>query len=118
MASKNIHKKIAASFLQLVTKGDIDEAYQKYVDMNGKHHNLYFSAGFPSLAHAMKENHKQFPHKQFALKHIIADGDLVITHSHVILKPGKSVIIAVHIFKFANNKIVELWDCGQPIKND
>lgn len=33
------HKQAAVQFLQLAVAGRIDEAYQKYVDMNGKHHN-------------------------------------------------------------------------------
>lgn len=118
MKTKNTYKNNAVSFLQLITEGKIDEAYSQYIIMHGKHHNQYVAAGFPALAQAMKENHRQFPHKQFTIKHIIVEGDFVVTHSSVVLKSGEQEIIAVHVFRFTNGKIIELWDCGQPISKD
>jgi hypothetical protein len=43
---------------------------------------------------------------------------IVITHSHVKQRPDDIGGAVVHIFKFANNKVVELWDLGQPIAKD
>jgi hypothetical protein len=34
-------KEIARDFLQLIIKGKIDEAYDKYIDHSGSHHNVY-----------------------------------------------------------------------------
>ena len=68
MPSKFDLKEAAISFLELVVAGKIDEAYDTHVDMNGKHHNLYVSAGFPALRAAMKENHQKFPHKKFSIR--------------------------------------------------
>lgn len=59
-SSTQAHKQAAVQFLRLAVAGRIDEAYQRYVDMNGKHHNPYFSAGFPALKKGMIENHFQF----------------------------------------------------------
>ncbi len=61
------HKQAAVDFLQLVMAGHIDEAYGKVVDMQGKHHNPFFAAGFPELKKAMIENHTQFPNKQLTV---------------------------------------------------
>ena len=33
------NKEFAIYFLNMVVEGKIDEAYRKYVDMEGKHHN-------------------------------------------------------------------------------
>ncbi|MEN9626346.1 MAG: hypothetical protein RL557_674 [archaeon] len=109
---------MALDFLQMIVEGNIDQAYEKYVDMSGKHHNAYFPAGFHSLKKAMKENHKQFPHKQLAMKHALADGDFVAVHSHVVLTPGEAGIAVVHLFRFDGGKIVEMWDCGQVLNKD
>ncbi len=109
------HKQAAVEFLELVIAGQFDEAYQKHVDMNGKHHNAFFPAGFSSLKKAMAENHVQFPNKQFTPVNIIADGDLVAVHSHLVLKQGDQEMAVVHIFRFKDDKIVEMWDCGQAI---
>ena len=112
------NKQSALQFMELVTAGKIDEAYQKYVSMDGKHHNAFFPAGFPALRDAMKENHIQFPVKIFTPKNVLADGDLVAVHSHLVLKAGEPGIITVHIFRFQDGKIIELWDCSQAIPAD
>jgi predicted SnoaL-like aldol condensation-catalyzing enzyme len=112
------HKQTAIEFLKLVVSGQIDEAYQRYVNMQGKHHNPFFPAGFTSLQQAMVENHTQFPKKQLTVKNVLIDGDFAAVHSHLTLKPGEKGMIVVHIFRFSGNKIVEFWDCGQAIPLD
>lgn len=107
------NKEIAEKFLQLVVTGKIDEAYKKFVDMNGKHHNLFFPAGFPALKEAMKENHIQFPNKTLQIKNIIEENNLVTTHSKITL--GEEEISVVHIFRFKNGKIIEMWDVAHEI---
>jgi len=111
-------KLAAVQFLQLVVAGSIDAAYEKHVDMRGKHHNPFFPAGFPALEKAMIENHVQFPSKHITVKNVLGDGDLVAVHSHIVLRPDEAGVTAVHLFRFCNGKIVEMWDCGQPVPAD
>jgi len=111
-------KEIVNDFLMIVISGRIDEAYKKHVDMTGKHHNQYVAAGFPALKQAMIENHTQFPDKRIDIKHVIAEGDLVASHSHGKLNPGNKNIAVVHIFRFQGDKIAEFWDIGQEIIPD
>ena len=112
------NKQAAVTFLESVIAGNIDEAYEKFVDMNGKHHNPYFPAGFAALKQAQKDNHAQFPNKQFHIHHVLGDGDMVAVHSHVVLKPGEPGIAVVHLFRFGDGKVVELWDCAVLIPAD
>lgn len=112
------NKEAALDFLKLVTSGKIDEAYQKYVSPYGKHHNPYYPSDFAALRDGMKENHSKFPVKQFNVKNVLADGDLVAVHSHIVMKPGDPGIAVVHLFRFQDGKIVEFWDCGQPVPTD
>lgn len=111
-------KQSAVDFLRLVVAGQIDEAYQKYVDMQGVHHNPFFPAGFSQLMKAMIENHTQFPHKQIMVKHVLADEDLVAVHSNLVLKAGEPGMTVVHIFRFNAGRIVEMWDIGQTVPAD
>lgn len=103
----------AIEFLQMVVVGKIDEAYDMFVDMTGKHHNLFFPAGFLALKEAMKENHNQFPEKVLDIKNTVTEDDLVVVHSCITV--GDMEIVVVHLFKFKNGKIVEMWDVGQEI---
>src|SRR5271167_4194653 len=109
------HKQAAVQFLQLVEAGKIDDAYQKYVALEGKHHNPFFPAGFSALREAIKEAHVQFPNMRLTVKTVIGDGELVAVHSHVVLRPSDAGVAAVHLFRFYGNKIIEMWDCGQPV---
>ena len=111
-------KRAAVQFVQLIVAGRIEEAYLNYVDMLGKHHNPFFAAGFPALQKAMSENHAQFPSKQLFVKNVLGDGDLVAVHSHIVLHPGDPGIAVVHLFRFQEGKIVEMWDCAQPVPAD
>ncbi len=108
-------KETAVQFLQLVTSGKIDEAYEKYVDMSGRHHNCFFPAGLSSLKKAMIDNHKQFPVKRFTVKNVIGEGTMVAVHSHLSMKESDPGMVVVHLFRFDRGKIVEFWDCGQAI---
>ena len=112
------HKEAAVQFLQAVIAGRVDDAYAKYVDMRGQHHNPYFAAGFAALQVGMRENHVQFPHKTLSVKNVIGEGDLVAVHSQVVLSPGGPDVAAVHLFRFNADKIVELWDVGQAVPGD
>ena len=118
MIDNNTRKQAAVEFLQLVVAGRIDEAYQKHVDLQGKHHNPFYPAGFPALKQAMLENHVNFPSKQLIVKNVLGDGDMVAVHSHIVLRPGEPGIAVVHLFRFLCDRIVEMWDYGKPVPTD
>lgn len=112
------NKQLALDFFSLIIAGKIDEAYETYVDMNGKHHNAFTAAGFTNLREGMKENQLQFPNKKMEVKNVLADDDLVAVHSHLTLDPGKVEVAVVHIVRIEGEKIVEMWDCGQVLPMD
>ena len=112
------YKQVAVDFLQKVVAGDIEKAYEKYVNMGGKHHNSFCPAGFEGLKKGMIENDAQFPNKKFTVKHVLGDGDLVSVHSHLVLKPGELELSTNHILRFEGDRIVEFWDCAQPMPKD
>lgn len=117
-SNMQVHKESALDFLQLVVAGSIDEAYDNYVNMHGKHHNVFFSAEFASLKKGMIENHAQYPNKRLMVKNVLADGDLVVVHSNIIMKPGEPGIAVVHIFRFEKGRIIEMWDISQLLPVD
>jgi predicted SnoaL-like aldol condensation-catalyzing enzyme len=108
----------AVTFLKLGSSGKVNEAYAKYTDIRFVHHNPYFEGSAPSLAAGMAENFRQNPDKVLEVKHVVAEGDLVVVHSHVRLKPGDPGVALVHIFRFDSGRIVELWDVGQPVPEE
>ena len=111
----NGDKQIAIDFLTLASRGQAREAFDKYVSKNFKHHNIYFKGDRESLMIAMEENAKKNPDKVFEIKRALREGDLVATQAHVRQKPADPGAGVVHIFRFEDDKIVELWDLGQPV---
>ncbi len=107
------NKEKALSFLTMVVEGKIREAYEKYVSPNMRHHNAYFKGDRQSLLVAMEEAHIQFPNKVFKVQRTFGDDDLIAVHSSMQLKSDMSVISVVHMFRFENGMIVEMWDVGQ-----
>jgi predicted SnoaL-like aldol condensation-catalyzing enzyme len=112
------HKQAAVDFLRMVVAGEIEKAYQKYVDMSGMHHNSFCPAGFEGLKKGMIENDAQFPSKKFTVKHVLGDGNMVSVHSHLVLKLGELELATTHLLRFENGKIVEFWDLAMPIPKD
>ena len=113
------HKESATLFLQMAGSGNARAAYDKFVAPDFIHHNQYFKGDRQSLLAAMEEASKSHPNKAIDIKHIYQDGDIVIAHSLVTRQdPQASLIAVVHIFKFKDGRIVELWDLGQEIAKD
>ena len=116
MADSN--KNAAVSFLKLAANGKVHEAYSKFVGAGFRHHNPFFEGSAESLQAGMEANVLQNPDKVLEVKRMIADGELVAVHSHVQQKPGERGAAVVHIFRFENARIVELWDLGQAVPED
>lgn len=106
---------VAVSFLKLASSGRVSEAYTKYVGEGFRHHNPFFEGSAEALQAGMEENARQSPDKVFTILRTVSEGDFVVTHSHVQQNPAQRGAVVVHIFRFENGKIIELWDVGQPI---
>jgi predicted SnoaL-like aldol condensation-catalyzing enzyme len=110
-------KEIAISFLRNAATGKLDEAYD-LVSPNFRHHNAYFPGDTESLKAGMADAHKQFPNTKIDVQRTIAEGDLVAVHSRVQHAPEAAAIAVVHIFRFEDDKIAELWDVGMEVPKD
>ena len=111
----NSNKDAAVSFLKLAASGNVGEAYSKFVSAGFRHHNPFFEGSAETLMAGMEENARQNLSKVLEVKRAIAEGELVAVHSHVRQKPDDLGAAVVHIFRFEQGRIVELWDLGQPV---
>jgi predicted SnoaL-like aldol condensation-catalyzing enzyme len=112
-------KEMAVSFLKMAGGGKVREAYEQFIAPDFIHHNQYFKGDRESLMLAMEEASRKSPNKSIDIKHVYDAGDTVITHSHVIRQdPADPGIAVVHIFRFKNGRVAELWDLGQPMMKD
>lgn len=111
------NKEIAISFLQNAATGKLDEAYS-HVALNFRHHNPYFAGDAKSLKAGMAQAAEMFPNTTLEVQHVFEDGDLIAVHSRVQHAANTLPIAAVHIFRFAGDKIAELWDVGMEVPAD
>jgi predicted SnoaL-like aldol condensation-catalyzing enzyme len=109
------HKDAAISFMRLVGSGKVREAYDRHVGASFHHHNAYYRGDRESLLRAMEENAARNPNKGLEVKHALQEGSYVVVHSHIRQHPQDRGAAVVHIFRFENDRIAELWDVGQPI---
>lgn len=114
----NSNKDAAITFLELAATGEVREAYEKFVGSGFRHHNPFFEGTAEGLMAGMEENARQNPDKFFEVKRAIAEGDLVAVHSHVRQRPDDRGAAVVHIFRFEEGRIAEVWDLGQPVPED
>ena len=109
------NKEIALSFLQLVVEGKVREAFLHYIGPRFCHHNPYFKGDAELLMLAMEEDSSNNPNKIIEIKRSIAEEDSVVVHSLVKQNEEDLGWSIVHIFRFQDEKIVELWDVAQSI---
>ncbi len=112
------NKVAAQAFLTQVTTGNVREAYETYVHPDFIHHNQYFPGDRAALMAGMEENHENFPHKEFTVKKMMEEGDTVMTHSSLKLGGNMPDMSVVHILRFADGKIIEMWDIAQQLEKD
>jgi predicted SnoaL-like aldol condensation-catalyzing enzyme len=110
-------KKVAVEFLRVAAQGHPREM-QRVLKPDGVHHNIYFPRGWDALLTAMEEAAKEAPNTRVDVKHVLCDGDIVAVHSHVVHKPGEPGFAVVHMFRFEDEKIAEMWDVGLTIPAD
>jgi predicted SnoaL-like aldol condensation-catalyzing enzyme len=108
----------AISFLTLVTTGKVREAFDAHVHPDFRHHNVHTKNGREELMNGMQESDDHFPHKTFSVKRLLEDGDTVAAHSSIELGGGMPPMAVVHIFRFRDGKIAEMWDIAQQIPPD
>jgi predicted SnoaL-like aldol condensation-catalyzing enzyme len=114
----NSRKQAAMNFLRQCAAGKARETFRAHVTPGFRHHNPYFRGDAETLAAAMDDNAKQSPEKVFEIQRALEDGDLVAVHSRVRMKPGDPDIAVVHILRFENDRVAELWDIAVPVPKD
>ena len=92
-----------------------EEAVAKYLGLNYRQHNPGAGDGAEPFIETVKRFAQNFPDFRMESKRMVAEGDYVVLHSHLILKPGHRGTAIVDIFRLENGRIVEHWDVVQEV---
>jgi len=111
-------KDTAIAFLTRVVAGDVRGAYEQHVGDGFRHHNPYFPGDVQSLRKGMEDDEARNPGKTLDVQLAVQEEDYVAVHSRLrraVDDPGFAV---VHIFRFEQGRIAELWDIVQAVPNE
>ena len=78
-------------------------------------HNPQVPTGRAGFMQAFRGFHSAYPQLHVEVKRVVAEGDLVVVHSHWQLSPTDRGSAVVDIFRVANGALVEHWDVVQPV---
>ncbi|MGD2072804.1 MAG: nuclear transport factor 2 family protein [Candidatus Thorarchaeota archaeon] len=116
--NKSTNREIALSFFDLVESKEFRKWFDMHTSYDFIHHNQHFKGDRESLILAIEEDARNNPEKDVEVKMSLEDGDLVMTYSHVKQSPDGPGFALMHIFRFVDSRIVEVWDINQVISED
>ncbi len=110
------NKKIVCEWHELaINQRRPEKAIAKYLGPGYRQHNPGAADGPEPFIAFVKRFAEAFPDFHLDIKRIIAEGDHVVLHSHLIRKPGDRGMAVVDIFRLENGRIVEHWDVLQEV---
>jgi len=101
----------------LMNDHKVDEALE-YIDPNYRQHNVRAPDGKEFLRGAFKARFAENPKFRSDIKRTVADGDLVVVHTHERFNPDDPNDlgnIIMDIYRVKNGLIVEHWDAYMPV---
>ena len=88
----------------------------KYGGSHYIQHDPQTPDGFEAFIQNLTDNLEQFPQMSLNIKRVVAEGDLVVTHSLLKTSPEDRGTAAADFFRLEDGKIVEHWDVSSPYR--
>ncbi|WNZ10659.1 nuclear transport factor 2 family protein [Streptomyces sp. 11x1] len=108
-------KAVAVRVLKGVFEDGDTAVVDRYVRPDYIQHNPFAPDGAETLKGLAGMVNRQFPDAAYDVKRVIAQGDLVLVHSNVVLTPGTRGSAVFDIFRFQGGRIAEHWDVAQDV---
>jgi predicted SnoaL-like aldol condensation-catalyzing enzyme len=116
VAGTETNAAIAVGFLNLAFNDhNVEAAFDRYVGRSYRQHNPHAPDGAAASAVFLSRWVSGTPGLALQVHRVIADGELVAVHSHLILQSGEPGSAVVDVMRIVGGRIVEHWDVVQPI---
>jgi predicted SnoaL-like aldol condensation-catalyzing enzyme len=92
-----------------------EQAAAKFLGSYYRQHNPGAGDGPEPFIAFVRGFAKAYPSMQIDFKRTVAEGDLVVIHSHLVRQPGDRGMAVMDIFRLEGGKIVEHWDVLQEV---
>jgi predicted SnoaL-like aldol condensation-catalyzing enzyme len=117
MSGTDQNKKTVVDFYEVAFGGDPERAVAEHVGHRYIQHNPQAADGPDAFIGFVRYLRGEYPMLELDIKRAIAEGDLVVTHSHLRLIPGQPGQALADVFRLEAGKIVEHWDVIQDVPN-
>ena len=115
MSDLETNKRVVVDYYQTAFDGDPEKAVADHFGDRYVQHNPDAADGPEAFIGFVHWIRGEYPELRLEIKRVIAEGDLVATHSHLILKPGQPGRALADFFMLENGKVVEHWDVMQEV---
>jgi predicted SnoaL-like aldol condensation-catalyzing enzyme len=115
MADLERNKQTVVEFYELAFNGkQPEQAVEKYVGKEYIQHNPQAPDGPEAFIGFVKA----FPEASVDIRRVVAEGDMVVTHSLLKFTPDDRGTVATDLFRLEDGKVVEHWDVLQSFPED
>lgn len=118
MSTLEENKRVVLDYYRTAFAGNPEKAVADHFGDRYVQHNPQAQDGpeaFIGFVHWLRG---EFPQLQLDIKRVIAEGDLVVTHSHLMLAPGEPGRALADYFRLQDGKVVEHWDVIQDVPTE
>ena len=109
------NKEVVVDFYDTAFKGNPEKAIADHVGDRYTQHNPQAQDGPDGVIAFVHWLREQYPQLRLEIKRVIADGDMVVTHSQLELTPDGPAWALADFFRLEDGKVVEHWDVIQDI---
>jgi predicted SnoaL-like aldol condensation-catalyzing enzyme len=109
------NKRGVVEYYETAFGGEPEKAVELYVGNRYVQHNPMAADGTEAFVGFVKWIRGENPGMKLEIKRVVAEGDIVVTHSQLVLKPGEPGQALADFFRVEDGKIVEHWDVVQDI---
>lgn len=119
------NKRIVVDYYETAFAGDPEKAIANHFGTRYIQHNPAAEDGPEAFTGFVRWLRGDYPNLKLNIKRVLAEGDMVVTHSHLDLEPGNPDNpgqALADFFRLEDGKVVEHWDVIQMVpkaaKND
>ncbi|WP_329583191.1 nuclear transport factor 2 family protein [Streptomyces sp. NBC_01361] len=115
MSQLEHNKQVVVDYYQTAFGGNPEKAVADHFGDRYIQHNPAAADGPEAFIGFVRWLRGEYPDLSLDIKRVIAEGDMVVTHSHLVLKPGEPGRALADYFRLENGKVVEHWDVSQDV---
>jgi predicted SnoaL-like aldol condensation-catalyzing enzyme len=112
------NKQVVVDYYQTAFNGDPEKAVADHFGPRYIQHNPDAADGPEAFIGFVRWLRGEYPDLKLDIKRVIAEGDMVVTHSHLDLEPGNADHpgrALADFFRLEDGKVVEHWDVIQEV---